>query len=108
MIRPGLAWSPGHRVQGSRPPELGICANDFSQCRFSGSVMSRDHGPRKPAGGRPSFGSPTQDYQRGFYLGVTTRFASPSLPYFAIEPIFFLQHVEPPEVVPIAVEVGRS
>src|SRR4051794_24927295 len=41
-------------------------------------------------------------------LGVTTGLASPSFPYFAMESFIFLQHMEAPELVPIAVEVGGS
>jgi hypothetical protein len=41
-------------------------------------------------------------------MGVTTRLASPSLPYPAIETLILLRHVEVPETVPLAVEVGGS
>ena len=41
-------------------------------------------------------------------LGVTTGLASPSFPYFAVEPLVFLRHVEGPEGVPLAVQVGGS
>ena len=41
-------------------------------------------------------------------LGVTTGLASPSFPYFAVEPLVFLRHVEVPEGIPLAIEVGGS
>ena len=41
-------------------------------------------------------------------LGVTTGLSSPSFPYFAVEPLVFLRHVEGPEGVPLAVQVGGS
>ena len=41
-------------------------------------------------------------------LGVTTGLASPSFPYFAVEPFVFLRDVEVPEGIPLAVEVGGS
>ena len=40
--------------------------------------------------------------------GVTTGLASPSFPYFAVEPLVFLRHVEVPEGIPLAIEVGGS
>ena len=43
-----------------------------------------------------------------FQKGVTTGLTSPSIPYFTIEPLIFLQHVELPEGVPLPIEVGRS
>ena len=43
-----------------------------------------------------------------FLLGVTTGLSSPSFPYFAVEPLVFLRHVEGPEGVPLAVQVGGS
>ena len=46
--------------------------------------------------------------QPGSQLGVTTRLASPSFPYFAVEPLIFLRHVEGPEGIPLAVQVGGS
>ena len=36
------------------------------------------------------------------------RWASPSFPYFAVEPLVFLRHVEVPEGIPLAIEVGGS
>ena len=42
------------------------------------------------------------------HRGVTTGLTSPSFPNFAIEPMIFLRHVEVPEGVPLAVEVGGS
>ena len=41
-------------------------------------------------------------------MGVTTGLASPSFPYFAVEPLVFLRHVEVPEGIPLAIEVGGS
>ena len=46
--------------------------------------------------------------QNGVDMGVTTGLASPSFPYFAVEPLVFLRHVEGPEGVPLAVQVGGS
>src|SRR4051794_33206915 len=39
-------------------------------------------------------------------MGVTTGLPSASLPYSAIEPLILLRHVEVPEGIPLAVEVG--
>ena len=44
----------------------------------------------------------------GYDSGVTTGLASPSFPYFAVEPLVFLRHVEVPEGIPLAIEVGGS
>ena len=43
-----------------------------------------------------------------YLMGVTTGLASPSFPYFAVEPLVFLRHVEVPEGIPLAIEVGGS
>ena len=49
-----------------------------------------------------------QAMRRSIDLGVTTGLASPSFPYFAVEPLVFLRHVEVPEGIPLAIEVGGS
>jgi hypothetical protein len=41
-------------------------------------------------------------------LGVTTRLASSSFAYFAVEPLILVLHVESPEVVPLLVQIGSS
>ncbi len=51
---------------------------------------------------------PSWSDQRQLELGVTTGLASPSFPYFAVEPLVFLRHVEVPEGIPLAIEVGGS
>ena len=49
-----------------------------------------------------------KDRRRRYETGVTTRLTSSSVPHFAIESLIFVVHVEVPEGVPFAVEVGRS
>ena len=70
-------------------------ANEFGDLLGDRS-MARDEPPRFRAMPRTN------------QTGVTTGLASPSFPYFAVEPLVFLRHVEVPEGIPLAIEVGGS
>ena len=96
------------------PVDLGT-VNAFSDAGFPQFFLplfaqiprqERLHVPRNLAPGRRTvLEIPRQPFPG---MGVTTGLASPSFPYFAVEPLVFLRHVEVPEGIPLAIEVGGS